>query len=76
MRESRFSPSYWQNPDPRRVGEYMEDHRIPAVRITMPEEDWARIMSIYTGHYHAASRNPAVAEAWHQYRMLVALTEQ
>jgi len=49
---------------------------VDAVKILMPKEDFERMMSIYTAHYHAASRNPAVAEAWHQYRMLVALTEQ
>lgn len=50
--------------------------QIPGVRITMPLEDFERLMSIYTSHYHAASRNPAVADAWQQYKMLVALTER
>ena len=48
--------------------------QIEGVRITMPRDDWEALMSIYTAHYHAANRNPAVAEAWHQYKMLVALT--
>jgi hypothetical protein len=47
---------------------------VEAVRIMMPRSDFEAFMSIYTAHYHAASKNPAVAEAWHQYKMLVALT--
>ena len=49
---------------------------IEAVKITMPKEDFERLMSIYTCHYHAANQNPAVAEAWSQYKMLVALTNR
>jgi hypothetical protein len=47
---------------------------IEGVRITMPRDDFEALMSIYQAHYHACSRNPAVAEAWHQYKMLAALT--
>lgn len=50
--------------------------QIEGVRITMPKEDFERMMSIYQAHYHACNRNPAVADAWHQYKMLVALTEK
>lgn len=47
---------------------------VPAVRITMPREDYECMLSIYTAHYHAVSQNPAVADAWHQYKMCCALT--
>jgi hypothetical protein len=46
----------------------------PAVQIQMFREDFDRMMTIYQSHYHAENANPAVREAWHQYRMLVALT--
>ena len=49
---------------------------IEGVKIVMPREDFERMMSIYRAHYHAANHNPAVADAWHQYRMLVALTDR
>ena len=49
---------------------------VEAVRITMPLADFERVMSIYTAHYHAASRNPTVADAWNQYRMCCALTDR
>lgn len=47
---------------------------IEGVRITMPVEDFEAMMAIYRAHYHAMDRNPAVAAAWSQYKMLVALT--
>ena len=76
MQETRMDADYWNNRDPRRVAEYLHNTDIPAVRVTLPEDDWARLMSIYSAHYHAALRNPAVAEAWNQYRILVALTQK
>lgn len=76
MRSSRMNPQYWTNPDLKAIPTYIEDVAIPAVRITIPREDLEKLMSIYTAHYHAANQNPAVVEAWQQYRMLVALTEK
>jgi hypothetical protein len=50
-------------------------NEVPGLQVEIPESDWNRIMDIYHAHYHAANRNPAVQEAWQQYRMLIALTE-
>lgn len=82
MYETHMDSRYWQNDwgslrdGLKNMQEHITQREIPAVRITMPREDFERMMSIYTAHYSAASRNPAVAEAWHQYKMLVALTER
>ena len=53
---------------------HIESHTVPAYRIAIPREDWNELMEIVTAHYTAASKNPAVAEAWHQYQMLIRLT--
>lgn len=84
MSETRIDPGYWErhwdekNPrqNLRDIGSHVQSTEIEAVRITMPKEDFERIMSIYTAHYHAANRNPAVADAWLQYKTLVALTDR
>jgi hypothetical protein len=58
--------------DPDRISMRMQSE--PGVQIQMFREDFDRMMTIYQSHYHAENANPAVREAWHQYRMLVALT--
>ena len=53
----------------------VEHKRIRGVRLELPEEDLNAILEIYRAHYHAASKNPAVREAWREYQLLLALTE-
>ena len=48
---------------------------IEAVQITMPKEDFERMLSIYTAHYSAVSQHPTVLDAWMQYRVCCALTQ-
>jgi hypothetical protein len=60
------------NADPDRISMRMQSET--GVQIQMFREDFERMMTIYQSHYHAENANPAVREAWHQYRMLVALT--
>lgn len=84
LSSTRIDPGYWErhwdekNPKQslREIGSHVQSVEIEAVRITMPREDFERMMSIYTAHYHAANRNPAVVETWNQYRTLVALTDR
>ena len=78
MELHEMQPPNWNLPRDQMFAEWRttaQTRVVDAVRVTMPEEDWARLMSIYTAHYHAASRNPAVQEAWQQYKMLVTLTQ-
>ena len=60
------------DPEQERISMRMESET--GVQIQMFREDFDRMMTIYQSHYHAENANPAVREAWHQYRMLVALT--
>ena len=53
----------------------IREELIPAVRLELPLEDANALMEIYRSHYHAVNRNPAVRQAWLEYRTLVALTE-
>ena len=82
MYETRLDNRYWQHnwgslkDGLKDMRNHIDQVEIEAVRITMPKEDFERMMSIYHAHYHAAVDNPAVAEAWHQYKMLVALTQR
>jgi hypothetical protein len=48
--------------------------RVPGIRLDMPLSDFERMITIYQTHYHCASANPAVQQAWQQYQMLIALT--
>lgn len=52
----------------------IKEYPTPAVRITIPESDWIRIMEIYQSHYHSMVNNPGVNAAWEQYKMMVHLT--
>lgn len=52
----------------------MQRISVPAVRVTMPAEDWERMQEIYRAHYHAEHRNPGVRDAWERYRIMVALS--
>jgi hypothetical protein len=54
----------------------IREENIPAVRLELPLEDANALFEIYRAHYHAANRNPAVREAWLEYRTLVGLTQQ
>ena len=70
MQESQF-----QRSTPGRVRpEDFQTRIIEAVQITMPKEDFERMLSIYTAHYSAVSQHPTVLDAWMQYRVCCALT--
>jgi len=49
---------------------------VPGVRIEMTQADWDTMVEIVAAHRRAAAHNPAVLDAWQQYRMLVALTNR
>ena len=49
---------------------------VEGVQVTMPREDWEKIMEIYQSHYVAINQNPGVLDRWMEYRMMVALTEK
>ena len=49
---------------------------VPGVQIEMTQADWDAMVEIVAAHRRAARYNPAVDEAWQQYRMLVALTQR
>lgn len=53
----------------------LSDKTVPAVRVTMPIEEFEELISIYRSHYRPQSDNPAVIDAWNQYKMLLALTK-
>ena len=49
---------------------------VPAVRMEIPAADLDAILEIYMAHFNAASKNPAVQDAWAQYKMLLELTKR
>ena len=51
----------------------VQSRTVPALRVTIPEADWNRIMEIYRAHFHAENRNPGVRDAWEQYQIMCAL---
>ena len=52
----------------------MTTRDMPGVQVTLPAEDWETLTEIVIAHYEARSQNPAVNDAWLQYRMLLAMT--
>lgn len=56
------------------AGEIIQTTQVPGVQVELPLEDWEEIMQVYLSHYQAMSENPAVRDAWQQYRMTLALT--
>ena len=49
---------------------------LPGVVVTMPAEDYEEMIDVLRSHYRAISTNPAVRDAWYQYKMLLSLTTQ
>ena len=49
---------------------------VPGYRIDITQADWHHMLEIVEAHHGACSRNPAVVDAWQQYRMLRALTDR
>ena len=54
----------------------MTTRDLPGVVVTMPAEDYEAMLDILRSHYDAVSTNPAVNDAWVQYKMLQALTNK
>ena len=69
------SPGFYTSLSPDQLKVVWEQDFVPAVNVTMPVDDWNRIIEIYQAHYDAANQNPAVIDRWLEYRMMVALTE-
>lgn len=70
-----WDPPVFSQIDPYSSVSSMQKRTVPGVRVELPTEDWNNILEILRDHYHPASRNPAVMEAWQHYRMLVRLTQ-
>lgn len=75
IRRASVEPD-WNIRDIEATAKTVQVENIPAVRLELPLEDANALLEIYRAHYHAASRNPAVREAWLEYRMLVELTRK
>jgi hypothetical protein len=66
----------------RRVGTrncYQEEFEVvteelPAVKITMPEDDYYELTEVYKSHVDCLSQHPAVRDAWDKYITLLNLT--
>lgn len=54
----------------------MTTRDLPGVQITLPEEDFDTLIQVLTAHYEPMSNNVAVIDAWHKYRMLIAMTRR
>ena len=66
----------------RRVGmrnSYEEEFEVvteelPAVKVTMPEDDYYELTEVYKSHVDCLSQHPAVRDAWDKYITLLNLT--
>lgn len=75
MRRRTYSAQDWYLKDiDGQVADTIREENIAGVRLELPVEDANALLEIYRAHYHAVNRNPAVREAWLQYRTLAELT--
>ena len=53
----------------------IEKSFVQGVRVEMTQEKWDEIYGLYQAHY-GRMQNPAVRDAWHQYRVVCALADK